>query len=256
MAKQYDVPLILTSPYMRGDAVRDAQWLLAGNNRFKGLAPYKDGTIDSVYGPTTAEATKRAKYWVGYPTANCDRVFGQTLYEYLRPNDWRPLPEAYRDRRAQRVAAASKTPGMKALARAVGEIGTKEYPFGTNRTKYGVDYGFNGVPWCAIFESWCFKYTGWPSFRYAAVYNIVMDARSGRNRLRIVYSPLPGDIACFNLRGDPYAHTSFFEKWVDQASGSFRDIGGNTGPASISNGGAVMRQTRQTQMVSHFVRVG
>lgn len=255
MPKEFDTPLILATPHMTGQKVKDAQWLLAGNSRFKGLAPYKDGQIDGDYGPVTATATRSAKYWCGYPTASCDRVFGQTLYEYLRPNNWRPLPDVYRDRRAQRIAAAKQTPGRKALAFAVNEIGNHETPYGSNLSKYGVWYRFNGVPWCAIFESYCFAYTGHPSYRYASVQMIYLDAAAGRNGLRLVWSPMPGDICCFNLHGNPYAHTSFFERWIDQQAGSFYDVGGNTGPSNISNGGAVMRQQRNKAMVSHFVRV-
>lgn len=256
MTKEFDTPLILTTPHMRGDRVKDAQWLMAGNNRFKGLATLKDSDVDGDYGAVSAEATRRTKYWVGYPTASCDRVFGQTLYEYLRPNDWRPLPQAYRDRRAARLAAATKTPGMKALELAIAEIGYQESPYGSNRTNYGVEYGFNGVPWCAIFESIMFKHSGRPSYHYAACEAIYLDAKAGRNGLRLVWSPMRGDINIFNLHGDPYAHTSFFERWIDQAAGTFYDVGGNTGPSNISNGGAVMRQQRNRAMVSHFVRVG
>lgn len=253
---EFDQPLLLTSPKMTGQRVKDAQFLLAGGNRFDGLAPYKDGTIDGVYGTVTAAAVKSAKYWVGYPTSACDRVFGQTLYEYLRPRDWRPLPEAYRERRAQRIAAATKTPGMKALEFAVNEVGNHESPPGSNRSKYGVWYGFNGVPWCAIFESYCFAHSGRPAYRYAACEQIYADAAAGRNGLRLVWSPMAGDINIFDLHGDPFAHTSFFERWIDEAAGVFSDVGGNTGPVDISNGGAVMRQTRNKAMVSHFVRVG
>lgn len=255
MSKEFATPLVLTTPQIHGQKVKDAQWLLAGHNRFKGLAPYKDGKVDGVYGPVTAAAVRSAKYWVGYPAASCDRVFGQTLYEYLRPNQWRPLPDAYRARRAQRVAAATKTAGMKALALAVAEIGNHESPYGSNRSKYGAWYGFNGVPWCAIFESYCFAHTGRPSFRYAACQALYWDAAAGRNGLRLVWSPMPGDLCIFNLHGDPFAHTSFFERWIDQQQGSFYDVGGNTGPTDISNGGAVMRQQRNRGMVSHFVRV-
>jgi hypothetical protein len=254
VSKEFDTPLVLTTPHMKGAHVRDAQYLLAGHNRFKGLATYKDGKVDGDYGPTSALATKNTKYWLGYPTASCDRVFGQTLYEYLRVNDWRPLPKAYQDRRAARIAAATKTPGMKALEYAAGQIGTEESPYGSNRQKYGAWYGFNGVPWCAIFESYCFAATGRPSYRYAAVEQIYADAAAGRNGLKLVWSPMPGDINCFNLHGDPFAHTSFFERWIDEPAGSFYDIGGNTGPTDISNGGAVMRQQRNRAMVSHFVR--
>jgi len=241
---------------MHGDNVKDAQWLMKGNNRFAGLAPYKDGTIDGQYGMVSAAATKSAKYWVGYPLAACDRTFGQTLYEYLRPNDWRPLPTDYRDRRNQRIAAATKTPGMKALEFAANEIGNHESPWGSNLSKYGAWYGFNGVPWCAEFESYCFGHTGSAFFRYASCQLIYLDAHALRNRLREVWSPMAGDLCIFNIHGDSFAHTSFFERWINVAAGSFYDIGGNTGPTDISNGGAVMRQQRSKSMVSHFVRVG
>jgi hypothetical protein len=256
MSKEFDTPLVLTTPHMKGQRVRDAQYLMAGHTRFKGLATYKNQPIDGDYGPIAAAATRSAKYWCGYPAASCDRVFGQTLYEYLRVNDWRPLPKAYQDRRAARIAAATKTPGMKALAVAVSEIGNHESPYGSNLSKYGAWYGFNGVPWCAIFESWCFASSGRTSYRYAAVEQIYADAAAGRNGLKLVWSPMPGDVCCFNLHGDPFAHTSFFERWIDEQAGSFYDIGGNTGPTNISNGGAVMRQQRNRGMVSHFVRVG
>lgn len=255
MPKQYEPPLRLVSPQMKGQAVRDAQYLMAGHNRFRGLATMKDAQRDGIYGLTTAQATKRTKYWLGYPLASCDMVFGQKLYEYLRTNKWRPLPDEYRDRREQRIEAAALTPGKKALAWAVGEIGYQESPFGSNRNKYGVEYGFNGVPWCAIFESIGFKRTGRPSYRYASCLMIYLDAQAGRNGLRLVYSPMPGDVAIYNLRGDRFAHTAFFEKWISSGD-EFYDVGGNTGPTDISNGGAVMRQRRRKSMVTAFVRVG
>lgn len=255
MGKEFETPLVLTTPHIKGQKVKDAQYLLSGHTRFAGLAPYKDGPIDGDYGPLTAAATKSAKFWVGYPTSACDRVFGQTLYEYLRPNDWRPLPAAYRDRREARLAAAANTPGKKALAFAVDEIGNHESPAGSNCQKYGAWYGFNCVAWCAIFESYCFGHTGSPFYRYAACEQIYADAAAGRNRLKLVWSPMPGDIAIWNLHGDPFAHTSFFERWIDEAVGTFYDVAGNTGPASMSNGGEVLRQTQNKGAVSHFVRV-
>lgn len=255
MPKQYDPPLRLVSPQMKGQAVKDAQYLMAGHNRFTGLATMKDAERDGIYGLTTAQATKRMKYWLGYPLASCDMVFGQKVYEYLRPNKWRPLPDEYQARRAQRLEEAAMTPGKKALQKAVGEIGYEESPYGSNRTKYGSDYGFNGVAWCAIFESWCFKYTGRPSYRYASCLMIYLDAQAGRNGLRLVYSPMAGDIAIFNVHGDRFAHTAFFEKWITSGD-EFYDVGGNTGPSNISNGGAVMRQRRRKAMVTAFVRVG
>lgn len=248
-------PLVLTTPYMTGKPVVDAQYLLSGHNRFKGLAPLKDSARDGVYGPVTALATKQAKFWLGYPLASCDKVFGQVLYEYLRPNDWRPLPEDYRTRRNARLKAAALTPGLKAFKVAVGEIGYEESPYGSNRTKYGAWYGFNGVPWCAIFESWCFAQTGRSSYRYAACSLIYADAISGRNGLRRVWTPQRGDVVVYNLHGDRFAHTAFFDKWIVDGK-TFADLGGNTGSRSFNNGGAVARGTRSMDQVTAFVRVG
>lgn len=35
-----------------------------------------------------------------------------------------------------------------------GELGTTEYPPGSNQTKYGQAFGWDGVPWCVIFLWW------------------------------------------------------------------------------------------------------
>lgn len=254
MPKQYAIPLRLVTPNMTGQKVTDAQWLMAGHNRFEGLATLKDSQIDGVYGLVSAQATKRTKFWLGYPLASCDTVFGQTIYEYLRPNDWRPLPAEYRTRRAARLKAAEQTVGDKALNMAITQLGYEESPVGSNRTKYGAWYGWNGVAWCAIFESWCFAHTGWAKFRYAACALIYYDARLGRNGMRQVWTPKRGDVVIYNVRGDRFGHTSFFEKWVDQDT--FQEVGGNTGSRGFNNGGAVARGTRNTSQVTAYIRVG
>ena len=48
----------------------------------------------------------------------------------------------------------------KVIEVARGELGTTEFPPGSNLTKYGNDYGWNGVPWCVIFLWWCFQKAG------------------------------------------------------------------------------------------------
>lgn len=67
---------------------------------------------------------------------------------------------------------------LLSVARA--EVGTREQPMGSNRTKYGEWYGWNGVAWCAIFVSWCFNKVGLGSLRSAAVDDFLAGARSGR----------------------------------------------------------------------------
>jgi len=255
VAKEFAASLILSTPYMRGQKVKDAQWLLKGNGRFQGLSPFKDHEIDGVYGPVSAQATRRAKYWLGYPPQSIDGVFGQKLYEYLRPTRWRPLPKDYQTRRKQRLAEAANTPGKKALDLAHREVGYHESPAYSNRTKFGIEYGFNGVPWCAIFESVMFKHAGYPRFRYAAVQQIYSDAVYGRNNLRRVWTPAPGDVVCYSLHGNRYAHTAFFDGWHDPGA-SFWDLGGNTSARDFSNGGEVARQVRTVGLVLAFVRYG
>jgi hypothetical protein len=254
---EFTVPLRLVTPHMKdsGDdhRVRDAQWLLSGHNRFKNLAPYKDGPLDGDYGMLTAKATERAKYWLGYPEASIDQVFGQRLYEYLRKNEWRPLPEEYRKRREQRLKA--QTPGLKAMTFLRQYEGYHESPAGSNRTIFGEDYRWNGVAWCAIFETYGFKHTGWTRFRFASVELIYLTARAMQNGMRVVSTPQPGDLTILRHGDDDYAHTSFFVRWSKKGV-SFRDFGGNTGPTDMSNGGMVLEQTRQMSQVKAFVRVG
>jgi CHAP domain len=249
--KQYEIPLTLTTPHMHGQKVKDAQWLMAGHNKISGLATYKDGAVDGDYGTLTAQATFRTKYWLGYPEKEINRSFGQTVYELL--NGTLKLNEDNLRRRKQRLEAQTvETVGQKALATAIPEIGNHESPSGSNMNKYGSWYGMNGVPWCAIFVSWCFGHSGNTRFRYSYVPAVHNDARYCRNHLCVVRSPKPGDLACFNF-GNYDGHIEFFEKWL--TSNTFLSVGGNTGSASYNNGGEVLRSTRYTSNVDAFVRV-
>lgn len=41
-----------------------------------------------------------------------------------------------------------------------GELGYTESPPGSNETKYGKAYAWDGIPWCAVFLWWCFREAG------------------------------------------------------------------------------------------------
>lgn len=252
---QYDIPLRLVTPHMKGQKVKDAQWLLKGNNPFAGLAPYKDGKLDGDYGTLTSQAAKRAKFWLGYPEKDIDAAFGQVIYEYLVGKE--KLPKANADRRKARLAAKvqEKTRGEKAFAEAAKHIGYHEEPTHfTNDNMFGRWYGWNHVAWCAIFESYCFAHSGWEKYHYASVEQIYYDAVANRNNLYIVRSPKLGDIVGYKLHGEQFAHTGFFDHFKN--SSTLVDLGGNTGPSNISNGGMVMRQDRSTSIVKFYARVG
>jgi hypothetical protein len=113
--------------------------------------------------------------------------------------------------------------GSKALARAKTKLGVSENPFGSNRQEFGQWYGFNGVPWCAIFASWCYVGVGSKAFvrgsRYSYVGAIVSAARAGGRGLTVTRDPKAGDLVCW---GDQ--HVGLFEGRV---SGGYTSIEGN-----------------------------
>ena len=253
----YSHPLALTTPHARGPRVRKAQDLLAGHNAWHdNSAPIRTytGRLDSEYGPATASATKRAKYWLGYPTAECDRIFGELVYNLL--NGKSSLSAEYAERRKKRLAEAAKPASIKlaALKKAESYIGTKESPFGSNMQMFGSWYGMNGVPWCAIFASYCISHAGRP-WKYSYVPRIVDDARRGRGGMGLSFSPTPGDLVAYTIHGSVDCHVAFFHHWADEKHHSFYDLGGNTGSVNFSNGGEVLKQVRTIDLVSHFVRL-
>lgn len=151
-----------------------------------------------------------------------------------------------------------------ALERAIGELGTKEAPAESNHVLYSDWYGMVG-PWCAMFCTWCYDASGGPgspSFdrgaaRYAYVPYVVSDARNGRYGLSVTGSPKPGDLVCFEWGGSmqgEFDHIGFFEEWT--GGHTFTAIEGNTSVSNDSNGGEVMRRTRDVNgQGTVFVRV-
>lgn len=83
------------------------------------------------------------------------------------------------------------------LAAARGEIGTKETPPGSNRTKYGKWAGNDGVAWCVYFIGWCAAQSGAP---IPTGYGYVGDMSGyfkGKGKYRTAasgYIPQPGDL--------------------------------------------------------------
>jgi hypothetical protein len=112
-----------------------------------------------------------------------------------------------------------------------------------------------------MFCTWCFETSGnSPAFvkgsRYAYVPYVVGDARDARNGLKTTDDPIPGDLVCYDWeRNGEYDHIGIFEKWVMGAS-DFQAIEGNTSTSNNSNGGEVMRRSRNaSQQGTVFVRV-
>lgn len=260
--------LSLTSPTIKGDHVRDAQHALKDNK----YGSFNPGKVDGHYGDHTAAATRRAKYWLGMPKSKWkgpDRfVYGHKLHAQLLGE--RKLGALQRRRRSSRLRKQGRvSPGMRALevARKQAALKVTEQPADSNLTKYGKWYGANGVPWCAIFVSWCFDQAKpfflfkWVGFKYSYCPYVVADARAGRNGLQVVsWSDVrAGDLALYDFPGESPGtadHIGIVDKITNRTSGSFQAVEGNTSDGgSQDNGGAVLVKQRTTSLVQVFVRV-
>ena len=128
----------------------------------------------------------------------------------------------------------------KIMKIAASQVGYKEYS--NDNTKYGVWYGMNNNPWCAMFVSWCAHQAGVsqdiiPKMAYVP-YMITWFRARGRYKARGSYTPKKGDIVFF---GDS-SHVGL----VEGVSGNnVITIEGNTSSGgNVSNGEGVYRRTR------------
>lgn len=153
------------------------------------------------------------------------------------------------------VTEAKITP-LSVLAIAISELGYKESPAGSNRTKFGEWYGMNGQPWCGIFVSYCFHKAGMPlqigttkGFAYCP-YGVEWFKKQGR----FYQTPQVGDVVFFDFGGNDGIpdHTGIVEKV--NPDGTITTIEGNTGTASQCNGGEVMRRVRKPNVILGYGR--
>ena len=243
--------LKLTSPTTSGDDVRKLQTEL----KKKG---WLQGSVDGVYGPDTARAVSRGKYWLGYRVP--DQTAADLFYDYLTGR--KKTTDAMQARVRQRKKAdAGKPMRLKMLAEARKHIGTKESPAGSNNVSFSRWYGMRG-PWCAMFVSWCGVQAGSKFFRrgsrWAYVPYMVADGRAGRNGLAVTYDPKEGDIVTFDWEGGGSVadHVGFFLEWTNKSRTKFKALEGNTGIGNNSNGGEVMVRDRTKSQVEAFIHVG
>ncbi len=246
--------LELTNPLMQGPDVSRAQTRLQTNP----YGNYRPGPVDGEYGQKSHAATKRAKYWLGYPRSDINGRYGLALHKYLGGS--KALTPLMRARRKYRLSrAAAKPLRVKAYERAVSQIGVEESPRGSNRVKYTEWYGLVG-PWCAMFVTWCYvlagsKRTFVRGQRYSYVPYLLHDARMGDHALRTISAGevRKGDLVLYQFDSDVNPdHIGLFEEWTGETT--FTAIEGNTSQTSADNGGAVMRQYRHTGLVKAFVR--
>lgn len=237
--------LHVTTPMMSGQDVLDVQQRLIA----LGYAP---GIADGVYGATTASA-------IGAFQA----AQGLTVDGIVGPQTQAALTSA-----GGVAQPTSSTKGLAALAEAGKWLGTKESPAETNCTPFGKWFGVDGVAWCNIFVSYCFATgasyiiaSGFSGGKGAGIYpgkgcSYVPTTEAWLRATGMWVgrtTPLPGDIAVYNLRGREPDHIGIVAK--DLGNGAFEAIEGNTAIGSDSDGGEVMRRTRYLVQVDGFGRV-
>ena len=138
------------------------------------------------------------------------------------------------------------------LAIARKELGTKESPANSNRTKYGKWYGLDGYPWCMMFVQWVFHQVGVSLPMKTASCAALMNAAKRAGQW-VTKDFRPGDVVIYDFPGGaPTDHTGIIERVT--ASGVVA-IEGNTSQAgSQSNGGEVCRKTRPYSQIVGVVR--
>jgi len=150
------------------------------------------------------------------------------------------------------------------------EIGTTEDPPGTNKTRYGVDYGANGEFWCGVFVWWVYNEAGYDlrenGFSSPKATNALdMDGFNAEGWTHVADpdDAMPGDMVIFkfgllplpgNTAGDA-DHCGILSK--RPSNGRVTTIDGNTMSADDNdenNGGGVFEVTRKFSKVKNIFR--
>ena len=133
-----------------------------------------------------------------------------------------------------------------------GELGVTEYPPGSNRTKYGQAFGWDGVPWCVIFLWWCFREAGEAAAFFGgaktASCGTLLRWYQGQGQTVPVSKVKAGDIVILNFAGTQDTQHCGLVIAVDGIY--ITTIEGNTSESgSQSNGGQVCRKTRYPSQI-------
>lgn len=144
---------------------------------------------------------------------------------------------------------------QKIIEVATAEIGTKEVPDNSNKTKYGKWFGLDGLYWCAIFVSWVYDKAGVPLGNIGFLKGMAgcqTAIAHFKKTGEITTEPQQGDIVFFDWNGDGrFDHTGIYIKKIDK--NYFETIEGNTSLVNQSNGGEVMRRKRAFNKNAIFV---
>ena len=141
------------------------------------------------------------------------------------------------------------TTAEQILQVARGELGYKESPAGSNRTKYGAWFGLNGQPWCMMFIQWVFASEGAAALLPARTASCGAFMRAAQAAGRWVTGGYqPGDVVIYDFPGNNVKtdHCGIVEQL---AGGGIMAIEGNTGTGNDADGGQVQRRIRSNKVI-------
>lgn len=124
-------------------------------------------------------------------------------------------------------------------------VGIKEYPPGSNRTAIGVEFGWNGVAWCAETVSVACRRHGF-ALHEAAVINIERRAKRGDYGMGWTGIPTLGAAVCFDFGAKG--------NWADMHTGIVTEVLSSTRFRTIEGNyqNQCMRVLRDTKFVRGF----
>ena len=128
------------------------------------------------------------------------------------------------------------------------ELGYKESPAGSNRTKYGAWFGLNGQPWCMMFIQWVFASECAAALLPARTASCGAFMRAAQAAGRWVTGGYqPGDVVIYDFPGGAATdHCGIVEQL---AGGGIMAIEGNTGAGNDADGGQVQRRIRSNKVI-------
>ena len=150
-----------------------------------------------------------------------------------------------------------KVTATKVMRIAKSQLGYKERPSGSNKTKFGKAYGMNGTPWCAIFVWWCFKKAGAHELYFGGKKTAFVPALADyyikeKRIVKKTHGKL-GDIVFFDFDHNGNSdHVGFIWKYL--GNGWYKTLEGNTGIGNNANGGKVMFRKRHISQISRIAR--
>ena len=134
-----------------------------------------------------------------------------------------------------------------------GQLGYQEGP--DNDNIYGLEYGWNCVPWCVIFLWWCFREAGQASAFYHGSRTASCTQLLAGSRVVPIGDMQPGDIVILTFRNDrKIQHCGLVVKAIPLI-GKCLTIEGNTQPAGDqSAGGMVLQKMRYYDNIVAVIR--